>query len=128
MSYYVTDKCIKCKYTDCAEVCPVDCFHEGPNILVINPDICIDCGVCIPVCPIDAILPNDAYIEGKPIEELLNCDNLSDKQEKYKYIAEFNRKFSAKWPVITTKKLPLPEAEKYKDIEDKILDMKVLDL
>ena len=55
MTYIVKDECIKCKLTDCVEVCPVDCFYEGENMLVINPDECIDCGVCEPECPIDAI-------------------------------------------------------------------------
>ena len=58
MTYVVTDACIRCKYTDCVEVCPVDCFHEGQNMLVINPEECIDCGVCVPECPIDAIIPD----------------------------------------------------------------------
>ena len=58
MTYVVTDHCIKCKYTDCVEVCPVDCFYEGENFLVINPDECIDCGVCEPECPAEAILPD----------------------------------------------------------------------
>ena len=57
MTFVVTDACIKCKYTDCVEVCPVDCFYEGENMLAINPDECIDCGVCEPECPIDAIKP-----------------------------------------------------------------------
>ena len=56
MTYLVNEKCIKCKYTDCVEVCPVDCFYEGENMLVINPDECIDCGVCEPECPVDAII------------------------------------------------------------------------
>ena len=55
MTYVVTDECVKCKYTDCVEVCPVDCFYEGELMLVINPNECIDCGVCVPECPIDAI-------------------------------------------------------------------------
>ena len=55
MTYVITENCIKCKYTDCVEVCPVDCFHEGPNMLVIDPDECIDCGACVPECPVDAI-------------------------------------------------------------------------
>jgi len=55
MTYVVTEKCIMCKYADCVEVCPVDCFYEGENMLVINPSECIDCGVCVPECPIDAI-------------------------------------------------------------------------
>ena len=58
MTYIVKDECIKCKLTDCVEVCPVDCFYEGENMLVINPDECIDCGVCEPECPIDAIVPD----------------------------------------------------------------------
>ena len=55
MTFVVTESCIKCKLTDCVEVCPVDCFHEGPNFLVIDPDECIDCGACVPVCPVEAI-------------------------------------------------------------------------
>ena len=59
MTYVITENCIKCKYTDCVEVCPVDCFHEGPFFLVINPDECIDCSMCEPECPIDAIKSDD---------------------------------------------------------------------
>ena len=59
MAYIVGDPCVKCKYTDCVTVCPVDCFREGPNFLVIDPDICIDCGACVPVCPVSAIFPQD---------------------------------------------------------------------
>jgi ferredoxin len=98
MTYVVTEACIKCKYTDCVEVCPVDCFYEGNNMLVINPDECIDCGVCEPECPIEAIKPES--------EELVEA-------------IEVNRKYSAIWPQITTKKDPLPEADKYKDETDK---------
>lgn len=98
MTYVVTESCIKCKYTDCVDVCPVDCFYEGENMLVINPDECIDCGVCEPECPIEAI---------KPEEE----DNIE--------WVEINREYSAKWPNITARKTPLPEADKYKDITDK---------
>ena len=58
MTYVVTEVCIKCKYTDCVEVCPVDCFYEGENMLVIHPDECIDCGVCEPECPVEAIKPD----------------------------------------------------------------------
>src|SRR5260370_34936696 len=58
MTYVVTEACIKCKYTDCVEVCPVDCFYEGENMLVIHPDECLDCGVCVPECPVDAIKPD----------------------------------------------------------------------
>lgn len=98
MTYVVTESCIKCKYTDCVDVCPVDCFYEGENMLVINPDECIDCGVCEPECPIEAI---------KPEEE----DNIE--------WVEINREYSAKWPNISARKEPLPEADKYKDIADK---------
>ena len=97
MPYVVNDKCVLCKHTSCVEVCPVDCFYEGENMLVINPDECIDCGVCEPECPIDAIEPMD---EGE--------------------LVEFNRKWANKWPNITKAKDPLPDHEKYKDELDKI--------
>ena len=93
MTYVVTDACIRCKYTDCVEVCPVDCFYEGENMLVINPDECIDCGVCEPECPADAIKPED--------------DNL------LRWV-EINREYAMQWPNITKKKDPLPEAEQFK--------------
>jgi len=99
MTYVVTEKCIKCKYTDCVEVCPVDCFYEGENMLVINPEECIDCGVCEPECPIDAIKSESA---GDFINAL-----------------ELNRKYSSIWPKITSTKSPLPNADKYKDEDDK---------
>ncbi|MCK5284679.1 MAG: ferredoxin family protein [Alphaproteobacteria bacterium] len=100
MAFVVVDACIKCKYTDCVEVCPVDCFYEGENMLVINPDECIDCGVCEPECPINAILPD--------------TDPGADKW------LEFNKKYSEKWPNITAQKAPMPGAEEMKDIEDKL--------
>lgn len=101
MTYVVTEGCIKCKYTDCVEVCPVDCFYEGPNFLVINPDECIDCGVCIPECPVDAIVADrDMTAEQKPYLEI-------------------NASFSRIWPVITKQKAPLPTAEEFKDVKDK---------
>ena len=82
---------------DCVEVCPVDCFYEGKNFLVIHPDECIDCGVCEPECPQEAIVPD------------------SDEAEDINYWLEINRKYSdeGKWPVVTQKKDPLPEADKY---------------
>ncbi|MGB0934444.1 MAG: ferredoxin FdxA [Alphaproteobacteria bacterium] len=95
MTYVVTEKCIKCKYTDCVEVCPVDCFYEGENMLVINPEECIDCGVCEPECPIDAISP----------------DTIPD-AEKW---VEHNQAFSEKWPRITERKEPLENAAEYED-------------
>lgn len=99
MTFVVTDVCIMCKYTDCVEVCPVDCFYEGETTLVIHPDECIDCGVCEPECPVEAILPDT-----------------DPEAEKW---LEFNRKYSEKWPVITEKKDPLPDADKYKDQKNK---------
>ena len=93
VTYSVNDKCIMCKHTDCVEVCPVDCFYEGENMLVINPDECIDCGVCEPECPEGAIL--------------------SDVEEEGQRWVEFNDKWSREWPVITEKKDPLPEYEKH---------------
>ena len=94
MTYIVKDECVKCKFTDCVEVCPVDCFYEGENFLVIHPDECIDCGVCEPECPVDAIVP----------------DTEDDPYGKWLAI---NTKYAELWPVITTKRDPLPEAEKY---------------
>ncbi len=99
MTYVVTDKCIKCKYTDCVEICPVDCFYEGDSMLVIDPDECIDCGVCVPECPIDAIK------EESP--DLIDW-------------LELNKKFSKLWPKILVKKEPLQEAEIYKDMQGKL--------
>jgi len=100
MTYVVNENCIKCKLTDCVEVCPVDCFYEGENMLVINPDECIDCGVCEPECPIDAIEPD--------------TNNNTDK------LVELNRQLSAKWPNITKKKDPLPDAEQFKGVPGKL--------
>ena len=100
MTFVVTDVCIMCKHTDCVEVCPVDCFYEGENTLVIHPDECIDCGVCEPECPIEAILPDT-----------------DPEAEKW---LEFNRTYSEQWPVLTTKKDPLPTAEEYKDKKNKL--------
>ena len=102
MTFVVTDVCIMCKYTDCVEVCPVDCFYEGENTLVIHPDECIDCGVCEPECPIEAILP--------------------DTDKKATPFLELNREYATRWPVITRKKPALPEAEKFKDIKYKYPD------
>ena len=99
MTFVVTDACVLCKYTDCVEVCPVDCFYEGENMLVINPDECIDCGVCEPECPAEAIHPES--------EELLDW-------------VEQNRKYSALWPNITVKKDALPDADAQQGKEGKM--------
>ncbi len=101
MAYVVTDICIKCKYTDCVEVCPVDCFYEGENMLVINPEECIDCGVCIPECPIDAIV-TDIDPRAEPFLEL-------------------NRDYSmGKWPNITRKKPAMKDAKDFDNEPDKM--------
>ncbi len=100
MTFVVTDVCIRCKYTDCVEVCPVDCFYEGENMLVISPDECIDCGVCEPECPVEAILPD--------------TDTAAEKW------VELNREYSEKWPNITATKEPMSEAEEMKDVKNKI--------
>lgn len=90
MTFVVTEACIKCKYTDCVEVCPVDCFYEGENMVVINPDECIDCGVCEPECPAEAILPES--------DDLLKW-------------VELNREYATQWPNITVKKDALDGAD-----------------
>ena len=102
MTYIVKDECIKCKLTDCVEVCPVDCFYEGENFLAINPDECIDCEVCEPECPIDAI----------------KADNDESVKDMDKWLL-INKKFSAIWPNISKKKEPMEEHEKFKNIKDK---------
>ncbi len=99
MTYVVTEACIRCKYMDCVEVCPVDCFYEGENMLVINPDECIDCGVCEPECPAEAILPDT-----------------EDEAEKW---LELNRQYSASWPNITRKGESPPDADEFKDVKNK---------
>ena len=74
MTYVVTENCIKCKHTDCVAVCPVDCFYEGPNFLVINPDECIDCAVCVPECPVDAIYADTDLPEDQKVFIEINAD------------------------------------------------------
>ena len=101
MTFVITESCIRCKYTDCVEVCPVDCFHEGPNALVIDPEECIDCALCEPECPVEAIVSEE---------------ELPESQQEF---LELNAKLSKLWPVITVKKDPLPEAEEWKEKPDK---------
>ena len=100
MTYIVTEACINCKYTDCVEVCPVDCFYEGENMLVINPSECIDCGVCEPECPAEAILP--------------------DTEDGLEKLLEINTKFSESWPNITVKKDEMEGADDWQGKENKI--------
>ena len=101
MSYVVAEPCIKCKYTDCVEVCPVNCFYEGENMLAISPDECIDCGACEPVCPTNAIFPEET---------------LPDKWKEY---LPLNTDPAKKWPNISKKKDSLPDADAWKDVADK---------
>lgn len=116
MTHFVTEKCIKCKYTDCVEVCPVDCFYEGENMLVIDPDQCIDCGVCIPECPIDAIVTDDG------VKDILDrTDDLLTKEQKMlKLFYNLNVEYAKKWPNITAKKKEMETAEEYKNKQDKL--------
>ncbi len=100
MTYVVNDKCIKCKLMDCVEVCPVDCFYEGENMLVIKPEECIDCGVCEPECPVDAIEP--------------------DTNEGTASWVELNTKYSELWPNITVKGTPPADEAKWRGVPDKL--------
>lgn len=102
MTYVVTDNCIKCKYTDCVEVCPVDCFHEGPNFLVIDPDECIDCTLCVPECPVNAIYAED------------------DVPEDQRPFLQLNAELAKNWPVITEKKDAPPDAAEWENKPNKI--------
>ena len=101
MTHVVTESCIKCRYTDCVDVCPVDCFKIGPNFIVIDPDECIDCAVCIPECPVNAIYPEE------------------DVPEDQREFIEINAHLSQHWPVITKRIDASPEAEEYSKITTK---------
>ena len=101
MTYVVTESCIKCKYTDCVEVCPVDCFYEGPEFLVIHPDECIDCGLCEPECPIEAIFADDEL-----------------PKDQIEFI-EINAKLADVYENITEAAEPLPDADSFKDVKGK---------
>jgi ferredoxin len=102
MPFVVTEACIKCKYTDCVEVCPVDCFHEGPNMLVIDPDECIDCTLCEPECPVEAIMAED------------------DVPDHLKTFISLNAELSREWPVINEMKGAPGDADDWKDIKEKL--------
>ncbi|MDI9336193.1 MAG: ferredoxin family protein [Gammaproteobacteria bacterium] len=109
MTHVVSESCIQCKYTDCVDVCPVDCFHEGPNFLVINPDECIDCAVCIPECPVNAIYAEDDLPEGQEKMLAINAE-----------LVELG------WPVISRSKPPLPQADEWKEVKIKLHFLKRL--
>jgi ferredoxin len=106
MTHVVTEACIQCKYTDCVDVCPVDCFREGPNFLTIDPDECIDCAVCIPECPVSAIYAEEDVPEGQGHMTKLNAE-LS----------------TIGWPSITKRKAALPDAEVWKDKTGKLAQL-----
>jgi len=102
MTHVVTESCIKCRFTDCVDVCPVDCFREGPNFLTIDPDECIDCAVCIPECPVNAI-----YAE-------------EDVPEDQKPFIAINAELAKVWPSITRMKPHFPDSESWTDVPDKL--------
>ena len=101
MTFVVTESCIRCKYTDCVDVCPTDAFREGPNFLVIDPDECIDRAVCVPECPVSAIYA----------EEDVPSDQLD--------FTPLNAALALKWKTITRTKPALPDAEEWSEVKDK---------
>ncbi|MEO8122481.1 MAG: ferredoxin FdxA [Burkholderiales bacterium] len=102
MTFVVAEACIRCRYTDCVDVCPVDCFHAGPNFLVIDPDECIDCAVCVPECPVEAIFAEEDVPEGQRA-----------------YIA-LNAELAPNWPVLSAKEAALADADEWAGVRDKL--------
>jgi ferredoxin len=102
MTYVVTENCIQCKYTDCVDVCPVDCFVEGPNFLAINPDDCIDCTLCVAECPAEAIFAED------------------DVPEDQLHFIELNERLAKTWPIISARKDPLEDADAMNGVPGKL--------
>ena len=102
MAYVITEPCIRCKHTDCVEVCPVSCFHEGPNFLVIDPEECIDCDLCVPECPVDAIYAEDDV-----------------PPDQVRFIA-LNAELAKRWPVIDVTKDPMPDADAWARVKEKL--------
>jgi ferredoxin len=102
MTYVVSESCIKCKFTDCVEVCPVDCFHAGPNFLVIDPNECIDCTLCVAECPVDAIFAED------------------DLPENQRHFLALNAELSKLWPVIVEKQDAPADADEWREVKDKL--------
>ena len=103
MAYVITESCIKCKYTDCVDVCPVDCFREGPNFLVIDPDECIDCTLCVAECPVDAIYPEDEVPEGQ--QDFIHLNEVLSKHKNWK-------------PIVSKKDAPV-DADEWANIKEK---------
>ena len=101
MAYVVAEPCINCKYTDCVDVCPVDCFYEGVNFLVIHPEDCIDCGACEPECPTEAIFEEDEL------------------PEKWRHYVDLNAQYAEEWINLTSKKDPMADADDWKDVDEK---------
>ena len=101
MAYVVTDACVRCKFTDCVATCPADCFHEGENMLVIDPDECIDCGACVPACPVNAIY---------------HADDVPDDQQEF---VALNERLAKGWPLITVQKDPLDDADEFRAVKGK---------
>ena len=106
MTFVVSESCIKCKYTDCVDVCPVDAFREGPNFLAIDPHECIDCAVCVPECPVNAIFAEE--------------DVPTDQQD----FIVLNAELALKWKPITRKKAALPDADQWASVTDKRAELK----
>ena len=133
MAYIVGDPCVKCKYTDCVEVCPVDCFYEGVNTLVIEPEECIDCGACEPVCPATAIfeeeeLPEkwEPYISINAVFSGATAPDEADTTGWPQHIVDAVKAPGFKpWPMINEKRDAQPDADDLQDVEDKIKDFDV---
>ncbi|NKB47022.1 MAG: DUF3470 domain-containing protein [Legionellales bacterium] len=102
MTFVVTEQCIKCKYTDCVEVCPVDCFYEGPNFLVIHPDECIDCALCEPECPVNAIYADDEL------------------PDQYQNFLDINQRLAQQWPNINVIKDAPADAKQWEGVANKL--------
>ena len=105
MAYVVTENCIKCKYTDCVDVCPVDCFHEGPNFLVIDPEGCIDCTLCVAECPAEAIFAED------------------DVPDAQRHFIALNAELAQQWPSLGARREPFPEADAWNGTPDKLVKL-----
>lgn len=106
MTYVVTESCVRCKYTDCVDVCPVDCFREGPNFLAIDPDECIDCTLCVAECPVEAIFAEDDVPDGQ------------------RHFIALNAELSKLWKPIVERKDPLPDADEWAKVQGKLAELK----